>query len=82
MSRLSRSRPIKPDDPTGRRLVVIDYTNHRGERSKRTIEPLTLFFGSNQWHRNPQWLLDAWDVDKQAARNFAMKDVHSWEPAA
>ncbi len=61
-------------------FVVIDYTNWRGERSKRRIHPVTLTFGSNEWHKDLQWLLTAYDVDKEAVREFAMKDIHSWEP--
>jgi predicted DNA-binding transcriptional regulator YafY len=63
--------------------VVIDYTNHRGERGKRVIEPLPehIGFGRNDYHTEPQWLLDAFDVGKGEMRTFAMKDIHSWEPA-
>lgn len=57
--------------------VVIDYTNWRGERSKRTIEPFSIRFGSTEWHKEDQWLLMAW-TDK-GRREFAMKDIHSWK---
>lgn len=59
--------------------VVVDYTNHRGERDKRTVRPQNLWFGSTEWHEEPQWLLDCWDVGKGARRTLAMKDIHSWE---
>lgn len=62
------------------KTVVIDYTNWRGERSKRTIEPLQMWFGSNQWHQEPQWLLDAWDTEKDDLRIFALRGIHAWEP--
>jgi predicted DNA-binding transcriptional regulator YafY len=62
------------------RHVVIDYTNYRGERSLRTILPLSLFFGDNEWHPDPQWLLSAFDVEKQQGRVFALKDIHTWTP--
>jgi hypothetical protein len=26
----------------------------------------------------PQWLLEAVDTEKGAARTFALKDIHSW----
>lgn len=63
--------------------VFVDYTNYRGERSERRIEPLPdgLFFGSNEFHREPQWLLRAVDVEKAALRTFALRDVHAWGPA-
>jgi predicted DNA-binding transcriptional regulator YafY len=62
--------------------VVIDYTNHRGERSKRVIEPLAEHFhyARNDYHTEPQWLLDAFDVCKGEMRTFAVKDIHSWQP--
>lgn len=61
-----------------RELVRIEYTNHKGTRSWRHIRPIEMVFGSTQWHPRAQWLLRAWDVDKQAERTFAMSDVHAW----
>jgi len=61
--------------------VVIDYTNYRGERSKRLIQPHFISFRSSQFHTEMQWLLAAVDIEKNADRDFAMKDIHSWEPA-
>jgi predicted DNA-binding transcriptional regulator YafY len=61
--------------------VVIDYTNHRGERSLRRVEPDRHYFGSAEWHPEPQWLLDALDLDLDEYRTFAVKDIHSWRPA-
>lgn len=60
--------------------VIIDYTNHRGERHFRTIEPKKLTYGISPYHTEPQWFLIAFDYDKNAERSFAMKDIHSWNP--
>jgi predicted DNA-binding transcriptional regulator YafY len=61
--------------------VEIDYTNWRGERSVRVVQPKAIFWGQNQWHPEPQWLLAATDPGKgNELRNFAMKDIHSWRP--
>lgn len=57
----------------------INYTNWRGETRSRIIRPGKIFFGSNAWHKNPQWILRAFDFDKRAERDFAMKDISSWE---
>ena len=38
-------------------IVEIDYTNWRGERKLRKIEPLALILGSNEWHPETQWLI-------------------------
>lgn len=63
---------------TNPRAVLIDYTNWRGERSTRLVFPSSIRFGESPYHPGPQWLLDAWDVEKRAARTFAMKDIHRW----
>lgn len=60
------------------KLVRIDYTNWRGERSERLIQPLSIEFSSNEWHPDPQWLLFALDVAKQDTRTFAMAMIHDW----
>jgi predicted DNA-binding transcriptional regulator YafY len=62
--------------------VVIDYTNYRGVRSIRTIIPEAIAFTQNEWHPEPQWLLAAWDVEKEKSRTFAVKDIHSWRAPA
>jgi len=59
-------------------LVIIDYTNYRGERDSRIIRPVRIWFGETEWHPGTQWLMDAVDVSKSANRTFALKDVHSW----
>lgn len=59
--------------------VEIDYTNHRGERQKRNITPISIRFDTTRWHPGPQqWLLDATDENKGEMRTFAMKDIHGW----
>lgn len=57
----------------------IDYTNHRNERSVRVINPIRIYYGSTHWHPEDQWLLAAWDMEKNADRIFAMKNVHAWD---
>lgn len=55
--------------------VMIGYTNWRGEYAEREIIPLHVWFGSTDWHPDPQWLLKATDVAKGAERDFAVKDI-------
>ena len=62
----------------GNLVVVILYTNYRGETSHRRIIPRGVRFASSEWHPGEQWLLDALDVDKMAERSFALKDVREW----
>ncbi len=58
--------------------VLIDYTNYKGERSVRGIIPRSIRFGSSKWHPDPQWLMLAHDLGRDAEREFAIKDIHSW----
>lgn len=59
-------------------LVVILYTNYRGETARRKIIPSSIWFGSTEYHPKAQWLLEAYDVEKGADRTFAIADVAEW----
>lgn len=58
--------------------IKILYTNWRKETSIRTIIPKELIFSSNEWHKEKQWLMIAHDVEKNAERTFACKDIKAW----
>lgn len=60
------------------KIVKILYTNWKGETSYRNIIPKSIEFKSTEWHKTEQWILDAFDVDKQADRGFAVKDIKEW----
>ena len=60
------------------KIVNILYTNYRGETAIRKIIPNKIWYGKTDWHPENQWLLDALDVDKNAERSFALKDIKSW----
>lgn len=57
------------------RQCTIRYRNWRGVESARDIEPKELRFGSNEWHQDPQWLVDAYDMDKRSFREFAVSGI-------
>lgn len=59
-------------------LVTFNYVNHRGEKSQRRVRPIRLWHGSTAWHSQPQWLLEAFDLDKMETRDFAMEFVVGW----
>ncbi len=64
------------------RIVEIDYTNYQGVRGVRKIRPIALHFEANAFHiadLRPQWFLEAFALDRQETRMFAMKDIHSWK---
>lgn len=60
------------------RIVKICYTNYKGETAIREIIPLQIWYGSTEYHPEEQWLLEAYDVDKQASRSFSLKDIRAW----
>ena len=62
-----------------KKIVEIVYTNWKGVTAIRHIIPKDIFFGSTEWHQEEQWLLNAFDVEKQADRSFALKDIQSWK---
>ena len=51
-----------------------DYTNYRGEKSTRTIRPKRFWVGSTDWHKSDCLLLNAYDFDKKADRDFKVSD--------
>lgn len=55
--------------------ITVVYINHRGETAVRKILPYRVRWGSNEWHTEPQWLLDGMDVEKNTERTFAIKDM-------
>ncbi len=61
-------------------IVYVDYTNWRGERKIRKIQPISLEFTSNQFHPEPQWLIQALDIDSTKVKWFSMKNIHNWTP--
>jgi predicted DNA-binding transcriptional regulator YafY len=66
--------PAGPPSP----IAMIRYTNHRGETAVRRIVPHSVRFASSEWHTDPQWLLDAFDIDRNAMRSFALKEIDEW----
>ena len=69
---LDASQPtpeVRPGAP-----ITLTYTNWKGETAERAIIPRRVWWGSTEWHPEPQWLLTAFDLDKQAERDFALKD--------
>lgn len=57
--------------------AIINYTNWEGITADRKIQPLHIWFGTTEYHKTPQFLLNAIDLDKDAERDFAMNDIHN-----
>ena len=63
-------------DGDRRQILVARYKNHRGVVASRSLIPLSrMHWGSNQWHPEPQWLMDAIDCEKRELRTFSLKNL-------
>lgn len=51
------------------------YTNWRGVTAVRHILPQALQYKSTPHHQEPQWILEAFDFDKQDKRDFALNQM-------
>lgn len=58
-----------------KKSVKILYTNRKGETKYRNIIPKNIEFKSTKWHKDEQWILNAFDIDKWEDRGFAIKDI-------
>lgn len=63
--------PANPSDGE----LIFWYKNHRGEEGYRRVEPIMFYFGSTEWHPDPQMLMRAFDREKEAIRDFAVADM-------
>ena len=55
--------------------LQFEYKNWLGKVNKRTVIPYKIWYGSTEFHKKEQYLLRAFDVNKNAERNFAWKDI-------
>ena len=56
-------------------VVRFRYTNWQGVVADRKAKFEALIYTSNEWHRTPQWLIKAIDIDKGEVRMFALQDM-------
>ncbi len=64
---------INVREPAEMRFI---YKNHRGEVEERHVRQVgPLWRGTTEWHKEEQWFMTAWDYEKQAFRDFAVKDI-------
>ena len=56
--------------------IMVDYTNYKGERSIRRIFPTNMFYGTTEYHPQPQYLLTVHDFDKKDQRIYALSGFH------
>lgn len=61
--------------------VTVVYRNYKGETTCRRILPYRIWFGPTEWHPEPQWVMEALDLDKDVLRTFAMRDILDFDPS-
>jgi len=61
------------------RAVKVKYANYRGEVGIRSIIPMEVYWGQTEYHPHDQWLLKVWDVEKNAERIYAFKDIQEFD---
>lgn len=67
----------------GNQILVIDYTNYRGERSIRRVRPIRWEWAQSEFHPGgTHYFLRALDIGKQDIRLFLASDIHSMAEAA
>lgn len=52
--------------------LLFEYKNWKGEIGIRKVAPDSIWFGSTDYHKDEQWLLNGLDIDKQEYRDFAI----------
>ncbi|MGF7178383.1 hypothetical protein [Azospirillum doebereinerae] len=67
--------PASMDRPPLPEPLTFTYANWRGETAVRRARPVRVYYGSTEWHSEPQWLMEAYDADKGLLRTFAMRDM-------
>lgn len=67
--------PTAPGQKADPKDLQVVYRNWRGETSLRNIRPLRIEFRDTEWHPEPQWIMRAFDLDKGAWRDFALRDM-------
>ncbi|WP_345820179.1 hypothetical protein ABC766_29685 [Methylobacterium fujisawaense] len=75
---MAESSTITREPPVSTTPVPILYVNWRGETSVRRIVPGPTWFGSTEWHPEPQWLMTADEPDTGKRRDFALAGIKAW----
>lgn len=56
-------------------VIEFDYKNWKGIKGHRKAVVILPHYGHTKYHPEDQKLLDAYDLDKYARRDFAVKDM-------
>lgn len=56
-------------------IMRFKYKNWQGKTSIRNVKPIELWYGDTNYHKENQWFMKAYDIDKCSERDFAMMDI-------
>jgi hypothetical protein len=56
--------------------ITFLYKNYAGKLSIRRASDPVFYWGQTSWHPEDQWMFKAYDLDKEAHRDFALKDCN------
>lgn len=68
---MEKANALASDASSSGEPITAQYTNWRGERAPRTFIPHCVFFGSNEWHPEPQVLIEGTDCVTGELRTFS-----------
>lgn len=58
------------------RTLTFFYRNWKGKCSYRKIKGApVIWYGTTEHHKNPQWIMTGFDIDKDSIRYFAVADI-------
>lgn len=63
-----------------KKVVTLVYTNWKGETKERHVIPERVYWGHTEWHKEDQFLMECFDLNKQAKRTYALNCVKKWTP--
>ncbi len=61
-------------------IVYIVVSDSVGNRVRRRVVPDRIWFGHTDWFPEPQWLLDAIDVERGTIRSYPMRHLEGFGP--
>lgn len=73
---IGREQPVQEEaNVTSGPAIRFVYENYAGKIGVRNAIPVRMTFGSNEWHPERQWMMEAFDLEHGAMRTFAAKGI-------
>lgn len=73
---IGREQPAREEaNVTSGPAIRFVYENYTGKIAVRNAIPVRMTFGSNEWHQERQWMMEAFDLEHGAMRTFAAMGI-------